>query len=379
MNSNYRFVTGLIAASAMSAPAFAQQPGGSIPPAASVLSVNPKHVRAVPAPPPWVDPVTAPSNVRAQYGLPPVLPESASPSLKAKWLSGMAALKKQSSALAPAAAPIMTETNLANGPNKIAPVTSPSPSTSVAPSTATPLPGGASFAYASSNNWSGTAVVDASNPFSVEAVAAEFTVPYAHQGIGKCSGGWIFSSLWPGIDGYGSPDVLQAGVESDAYCNNGTISTYYSAWIEWYPYNETRVSSPAVNPGDEIYVQVWNTTATTGYAYIYNASTGVAASYSLTAPSGTVLRGNSVEWIVERPGVGGSLATLTNYTGSAWPYGLAWNYAAASPTYIWQGNTAPANGTFYQIQMLDNAGAGISWPVIENYNFLWFSNYGSSR
>jgi hypothetical protein len=171
------------------------------------------------------------------------------------------------------------------------------------------------------------------NPFKVEAIIGEFVVPTAHQAFGSCDGGWDWSSQWPGIDGFGSNDVLQAGIEVDAYCNGGTTASFYSAWIEWFPFSETRVSSPAIHPGDLIFIEVWNTSPTNGYAYFFNYSTlgerGIPT--HITAPSGTPLVGNSVEWIVERPGIGGGLATLTNYIDVPWPYGTAWNYTASRP------------------------------------------------
>jgi hypothetical protein len=228
----------------------------------------------------------------------------------------------------------------------------------------------------SSGNWSGTSTVNGT--FStVEAIIGEFTVPIAQQAFGTCTGGWDYSSFWPGIDGNGSNDVLQGGIEADAYCSNGSKATYYSPWIEWYPNYSADVSSPAVAPGDLVFVEVWSASPTLGYVYFYNYSTNVSAEYQLTAPSGTTLKGNSVEWIVERPSVGGSLANLTNYVNAAWPYGVAWNYQAASPTYYFQGEN-PSVGTLEVLTMLDNNGQGISSPTLENTNFLWFQNYGSS-
>jgi Peptidase A4 family len=94
-----------------------------------------------------------------------------------------------------------------------------------------------------------------------------FVVPAAHQAFGACTGGWGYSSLWPGIDGNGGAggsDVLQAGVEVDAYCNGGRTSSFYSAWIEWFPNGSTRVSSPAIHPGDLVFVEVWSTTPQEG-------------------------------------------------------------------------------------------------------------------
>ena len=47
-------------------------------------------------------------------------------------------------------------------------------------------------------------------------------------------------------------------------------SPYYSAWYEWYPYGEVRISSLPVAAGDDIFVEVWHTSSTQGYAYLVN-------------------------------------------------------------------------------------------------------------
>jgi hypothetical protein len=67
---------------------------------------------------------------------------------------------------------------------------------------------------------------------------------------------------WVGIDGAGSNDVLQAGVEADALCYYSygypVTSTYYSAWFEWYwagcnCYPEQRISNfPGLPCGRDI-------------------------------------------------------------------------------------------------------------------------------
>ncbi len=87
------------------------------------------------------------------------------------------------------------------------------------------------------------------------------------------------------------------------------------------------------------------------------------------------MAGDRVEWIVERPGVNGRLATLTNYVNSAWPEGYAWNYTANTPTYYYEGEDTPA-GTLELITMLDNNGKGISSATVENADSLWFRNSG---
>jgi hypothetical protein len=42
-------------------------------------------------------------------------------------------------------------------------------------------------------------------------------------------------------------------------------------------------------------------------------TTGQSATVTLTPPKGTVLAGNCVEWIMERPGINGALAALPEY------------------------------------------------------------------
>jgi len=232
---------------------------------------------------------------------------------------------------------------------------------------------------ATSSNWSGTSIIDGTTS-NVEAIIGMFVVPTAHQAFGECTGDWDYSSLWPGIDGNGGAggsDVLQAGVEVDAYCSGGNTSGFYSAWIEWFPNNSIRVSSPAINPGDLVFVEVWSTSPTRGYVYFYNYSTNMTAEYALTAPAGTTLHGSSLEWIVERPSLGTSLTTLTNYIASPWSEGVAWDYADANPTYYYMGNN-PTVGTLEQLTMNDNGGNGISSAAIESFNFLWFQNFGSA-
>jgi hypothetical protein len=210
-----------------------------------------------------------------------------------------------------------------------------------------------------STNWSGTSVVNGDFSASAQAVSAQFVVPTARQAFGACTGGWVYSAQWPGIDGNGSNDVLQAGTEADAYCNGTTINTNYYAWIEWYPRASVKVSRPAIHPGDLIFVQ---------------ESSPV---YSLTAPRTASLQANSVEWIVERPTIGGGLGNLTNYIDMPWAEGVAWNYTETPPTYYFQG-ADPSAGTLEVLTMLDNAGNPISVPTVESPNFLWFQDAGSA-
>lgn len=232
-----------------------------------------------------------------------------------------------------------------------------------------------------SYNWSGSAVYDGKNPFSAgnnPLVFGEFTVPDVHQAFYTCGNAWDYSSYWVGIDGFNSNDVFQAGIEADAYCG-AVQDTYYGAWIEWYPYSEYAVSQPAVHPGDEMYVYVYPSSSTAGYALLFNLSTLDYGYYYFTAPSGTTLVGNSVEWVVERPGVNGGLATLSNYVHNEWIGALAYTNYGGSYQYFYPYAYPPlSSSTLYLLTMLDNNGAGISSFYPLNPSALEFYNYGSS-
>lgn len=319
--------------------------------------VNSNSVRVVPPPPAGYDPVTASPAVNAQFALPPEPDEMKTPRTHEMWKHAVRAARDNE--------PIRIEhTAIRHGPAigkmRIAAATDENGPLS-----------------SNSNNWSGTSIVNGTTS-NVEAITALFIVPTAHQAFGQCGDGWDYSALWPGIDGNGGVDVLQAGVEVNAFCagNNVTQAQYYP-WVEWYPNSEARVSSPTINAGDLVFIEVWSTSPTQGYAYIYNYSTDVSAQYALSAPAGYQLSGQSVEWIVERPTIGSSLATLTNYIAVPWAEGVAWNYAAPNPTTYSMGGT-PDVGTLEQITMMDDSNNPISTVTINGGNFLWFQSSGSA-
>ncbi len=331
---------------------------------------NVPGVKVVAPPPVGFDPVTASPAARKQFAIPPAPNEAVAPRAYNEWKKAVSGIRNRD------AAPVLTQTRIANGPIKNKKLGgSPPPGYSVGSN----MSNVANLITVTSNNWSGPSFVDPTNPFALEAIVGEFVVPTAHVAFGSCTPA-VYSSQWPGIDGNNSNDVLQAGVEADATCSGGVTTTSYTAWIEWFPNFETAVSSPVIHPGDLVYVAVWNISPTSGYAYFYNFSTQISAQYTLTAPGGTQLVGNSVEWIVERPGVGGGLATLTNYIDVSWPYNFAWNYDAPRPTYYYPYVAPPTNtGTLELIQMLDDSNKGISFGYYQNSDFFFFVDYGSAN
>src|ERR1700740_2623479 len=252
-------------------------------------------VSAVEPPPPGYDPEASSPAVNAQFALPPEPDATKALRTHEAWRRAVRAARNRE-------AVTMLPMTIFHGPakNKSRAASDEANATSTS----------------NTLNWSGTSVVNGTTT-SLEAVTALFIVPTAHQALGQCADGWDYAALWPGIDGNGGSggsDVLQAGVSINAFCagNNVTQNQYYP-WIEWYPYSETRVSSPTINPGDLVFIEVWSVSPTQGYAYFYNYSTDMSAEYALAAPAGTVVHGSSVEWVVERPTLGSSLTNLTNY------------------------------------------------------------------
>jgi Peptidase A4 family len=348
--------------------------GASIPLAHAQVTrpTNIPGIAVVAAPPPGFDPVAASPAKRKQYAIPPMPDQAAAPAAYQRWLKAVSRPQNRAST------PVLSHTNIYNGPirdkNAGAPVQPGNNNIGSILSNGLEATSN-NVVQVTSSNWSGPSIVSSGTPFALEAIAGEFVVPTAHQPFGQCTGDWVYSAQWAGIDGNNSNDVLQAGVEVDAYCNNKVTATAYSAWIEWYPFAETQVSSPAIHPGDLIYVQVWNTSSTVAYAYFYNYSTQETATYQLTAPTGTTLQGNSIEWIVERPSLGASLARLTNYIDVSWPWNVAWNYQASTPTYHYPGDLSiAAPFTLDLITMLGNGGNAISYGSPQNLGFLYFED-----
>jgi hypothetical protein len=86
-----------------------------------------------------------------------------------------------------------------------------------------------------------------------------------------------------------------------------------------------------------------------------NQSIGVGTRFDITAPSGTSLTGNVAEWVVERPTVGGSVASLTDYAACYFDECIAGGNM----------NVDDLSGASL-ITMTGTGGATLSEPVKEN-------------
>ena len=307
------------------------------------------------APPAGFSAVDASDEELKLYGFPP-RPDASDLKARATWERAMRASKTRLTS------PKLEMTNIFHGPNRRA-----KKADAIADSAGNST--GSSYNWSGSVDFSGATSYNYNNSFYY--LYTQYVVPVARQAFGSCTGSWDYSSSWIGIDGDGSNDVLQAGSESDAYCSGSTTAAYYSAWVEWYPYGSVRVSNLPVTAGDDMFVEVWNVSPTQGYAYILNYNNNQAVEIGLTPPSGTSLIGNTAEWVVERPGVNGGLANLTNYVIDYFSSCYAYTFAGTQYT--------PGNSSALQLTMLDNNGNAISYPYLLGNAAIQFNDEGTAR
>jgi hypothetical protein len=131
-------------------------------------------------------------------------------------------------------------------------------------------------------------------PEPAYAVSAEWVVPLVAPVVPPPSQLQVVG-FWVGIDGYGNPGPLQAGMAAAAIGN----MVGYFAWTEWIPLSAVRVTNLAVNANDLFAVTVCATQSGQGYVAFNNVTTGVATSVTITPAPGVTSQGASVEWIVE--------------------------------------------------------------------------------
>ncbi len=307
------------------------------------VATNLPGVTTILAPPAGFDPINASDEDLAYHGFPPRPNQNTEPKAYATWVKAMNGSKTR-------VTPKLEQTSVFHGPVQLKQkVNASALESNIA------LAGQPSNTY-NSSNWSGYVSFSGATSYGSKSyyfTVNDLTVPVAQQAFGACTGGWDWGSAWNGIDGWGSSDVLQAGIEFDAYCSGGARSAYYSAWYEWYPYGEVRIPSLPIAPGDDIFIEVWNTSSTAGHAYLVNYNTGQAVNIAFSAYPGHPLVGNSAEWVIERPSVSGSLATLTNYIMD--PFWDSYAYTQGDAAFYDIATSTP-------VDMLDNSGNLISYP-----------------
>lgn len=213
------------------------------------------------------------------------------------------------------------------------------------------------IANATSNNWSGSVAFPPANR-TFAWIEGQWTVPNPHAP----SFGSFHASEWVGIDGWGSPDVLQAGTETEILDLGIITARQIYAWWEWFPSGEVAITNLPVSAGDVMYSLICATSNTTATVYITNESSGIATRFTITPPAGTVLKGNSAEWIVERPTFGGSITNLTDYETVYFDEGVA-GLAGAPFQIVTLGSGTP-------VTMTGNGNAALSEPILETSQLM---------
>ena len=166
-------------------------------------------------------------------------------------------------------------------------------------------------ANSNSATWSGS-VVETTAADTFKSITGLFNVPDVAAPATTAGTYWIVS--WIGIDGYGGNDVCQVGtVQSVTTAANGAVTKNCYAWTEWFPSSWVAIANFPVNFGDTISALLCIDSSTEAGFNMVNETTGTHVSFTFTAPAGTTLTGNTAEWIVERPGIGGSTSNLAKY------------------------------------------------------------------
>ncbi len=220
-----------------------------------------------------------------------------------------------------------------------------------------------SWSQAQSGNWSGYFALG--QAFS--AVTGSWSVPAVTCPTSATS----YSSQWIGIDGAQSQTVEQDGTESDCF---GTTPNY-DAWYEMYGDNAVNSGyevelSPAtypVAPGDGMTASV-SLAGSTWTLAINDTTQSWAYSTNIPSPSPAPQQ-SSAEWIVERPEVGGSLSTLSDFGNAGFTNATATNTTASGPI---------ADFAYQPVQMVGNQVLATPGPLTaagSSFNVAW--NAGS--
>jgi len=163
-----------------------------------------------------------------------------------------------------------------------------------------------------SNNWSG-AVVSAPRGQSFKWIEGDWVIPDVDA---PTQNQWYYCASWIGIDGDGSPDVCQAGVECEVYQSGSSTVRNIYPWFEWYPAGEVQITNLPISAGDMVTMLICTSQgagSTSATCYFTNRTNGASTSFGFNAPAGTKLVGNCAEWIVEAPTVGGSQSEVADY------------------------------------------------------------------
>ncbi|HYB91681.1 MAG TPA: G1 family glutamic endopeptidase [Candidatus Binataceae bacterium] len=330
-----------------SSPAFAQSPSPF------AVQTNIPGVYAYVQPPAGFDPLTAPAADLELYGYPPRPAPGEPAEAFARWAKVVnPALNR--------VVPQLVPTNIYHRPIQGLQITQ-----GAKPS--------------QSYNWSGYAVVHKKPAFT--SVTGTWIIPTVQQAFGSCTGGWDYSAQWVGIDGFSNKLLEQSGSGADAYCNGSTKATSYYPWIEWLPAPEYELVGDPLYPGDYVEVTVaatdWSGGESSNGTLVYTDVTQnwqISISFTAASIGGNYVVGESAEWIVEAPEVGGNIATLANYVTDPW-----FGTTAADTSHKTYLPGSSKGATANAVSMVDSGGGIISSVDLLGTDSLWFFVQGSAK
>ncbi|MFE2958452.1 G1 family glutamic endopeptidase [Nocardia tengchongensis] len=235
-------------------------------------------------------------------------------------------------------------------------------------------PGGSTL----SPNWSG-GVVSAPTNTSIFCVTGQWNVPVVEPVSFDGSINSVYA--WIGIDGiFGTNDVVQAGiacdiryVSPDGIAPKVVLKNYYP-WFEWFNGNDPNRADPAnvavsisnlpISPGDQVAGIITIHSPTLAFVYLANGTTRKLTSFSFPPQINNPpdpAKGNTAEWIVERPGDGvGGLRTLPVYEPVVFNNALATSRPIIVLPPNRRGNTVLDAGAGTSINMIKMIGSAAS-------------------
>ncbi|MGE5186267.1 MAG: G1 family glutamic endopeptidase, partial [Acidobacteriota bacterium] len=228
-----------------------------------------------------------------------------------------------------------------------------------------------------SGNWSGYVLTSAATAPIYAWIYGEWNVPRAYAESGFYSSD--HSSLWVGIDGWGSSDVVQDGTDQNTLTLFWIQSSSYDAWVEWYPLSAQAISNLPVNPGDRVHSWTllkdasgnYSAHPTVGWFYMWNQTQNVYTYASIDLPAGATFSGHSAEWVLERPTVSGSTSSLANYATA--------QLTNASTYDLWGGShqyAGDASDRSWNVTMTGTGGAVLSTVAPVNASTMQFTWHG---
>jgi len=218
-----------------------------------------------------------------------------------------------------------------------------------------------------SGNWSAVILDKAGADFTT--IYGYFAVPnVASQVAGT---GNAYSSIWVGLDGNGTSDLIQDGTESDWVGGKAV----YDAWVEVLPAAETLLPGLKIAAGDAIYTTT-SYVVTGGKAYaqftVANFNTNKNVSTKIAFPTSLTFTGQSAEWVVERTQVNGSFENPMPRYGLAF-FSAAYAQIGGSTTLYPANGTAASVATTEYITMHDSpTNTNLSEPLAEGINTIIF-------